>query len=344
MAPFYPLLTERRLLQPVWGGSRLAAWLNLPQPHPPRLGEAWQVFDTNHVRNGADAGRTLADVIAEHGRDLVGDLPFARYGADLPLLAKFIDADQDLSIQVHPDDAYAHRVEAHTGYHGKHEAWYVLAAPPGARVTLGLNREVTAERLQQAIADGSVLQLLATVPVAAGDLIYVPAGTIHAINAGITLFEIQQKSDLTYRLYDYQRRDQHGRLRELHLEKALAVSTLGPARHSRITPHNVAAADPTHQLLVAVPSFALERLDLAGLRRFTTSRASLEIWTAVAGNAVLMTDDHRIDLALGESVLLPAALGAFRLHGSATLLRAYVPDLADLRQRYGSAAPLMDAL
>lgn len=339
MAPLYPLLTERRFQQPVWGGSRLAQWLALPQPHPERLGEAWQVFDTNHVRNGAYHGMALSDVIRRHGADLVGTLSYAHYGADLPLLAKFIDAGQDLSIQVHPDDEYAHRVEQQSGYHGKNEAWYVLDAVAGATVTLGLQRQVSRTEFERAIADDRVLDLLQRLPVAAGDLIYVPAGTIHAINAGILLFEIQQKSDLTYRVYDYGRRDQHGNLRELHVTKALAVSRLTPPSVRRIAATAIA---PGHDLLVAAPSFALERLELNGSCALQTERSSLEIWTVLQGAAQLTAGDQVVDLPRGESVLLPAALGAFELQGSATLLRAYVPDLAALRLRYGPLAPLMD--
>jgi mannose-6-phosphate isomerase len=326
MVPFYPLLTERRLLQPVWGGSRLAAWLDLPQPQPQRLGEAWQVFDTNRILNGLFADRTLAEVISEHGPAVVGRRPFARYGADLPLLAKFINADQDLSIQVHPDDAYAHRHAAASGYHGKNEAWYILDAPPGAQVTIGLQQSVSGDQLRQAALDGYLPDLLRKIDVAAGDLIYVPAGTIHAINAGVTLFEIQQKSDLTYRLYDYQRLDQHGRLRELHLEQALAVSRLQPSTVDRVQPREVTPGDSRHQLLVSVSSFALERLDLDGERQFSTTPDSLEIWTSVSGTALLSAADQQIALPRGASVLLPAALGTFTLHGTATLLRAYVPD------------------
>jgi mannose-6-phosphate isomerase len=326
MVPFYPLLTERRLLQPVWGGSRLAAWLNLPQPQPQRLGEAWQIFDTNRILNGVFADRTLAELISEHGPAVVGRRPFARYGADLPLLAKFINADQDLSIQVHPDDVYAHRHEAASGYHGKNEAWYILDAPPGAQVTLGLKQPVSGEQLRQAALDGQLLGLLRKIDVAAGDLIYVPAGTIHAINAGVTLFEIQQKSDLTYRLFDYQRRDQHGQLRELHLEQALAVSRLQPSLIDRVQPRPITPGDQRHQLLVSVPSFALERLDLDGERRFSTHPDSLEIWTTVSGTALISAADQSVTLSRGASVLLPAALGTFTLQGTATLLRAYVPD------------------
>src|SRR5215210_537121 len=136
----YPLLTERRLVQPIWGGTQLADWLALPEPHPERLGESWQVYDANPILNGPLAGRTLAQVTQQYGAALVGTRTIARYGADFPLLAKFIDAVDRLSIQVHPDDAYAHRHEAATGFHGKTEAWYILSATPGANVIYGLER------------------------------------------------------------------------------------------------------------------------------------------------------------------------------------------------------------
>src|SRR5687768_13893404 len=124
----YPLLTERRIVQPIWGGTRLAEWLDLPEPRPERIGETWQVYDTNPIVNGPLAGRTLAQVTEQYAAELVGTRTVERYGRDFPLLAKFIDAAAPLSIQVHPDDAYAHEHEATTGFHGKTEAWYIIEA------------------------------------------------------------------------------------------------------------------------------------------------------------------------------------------------------------------------
>src|SRR5712692_968948 len=237
MDALYPLLTERRLVQPIWGGTELAAWLSLPEPRPDKLGETWEVYDQNRISNGPLAGRSLADASQQYGAALVGTRTAERYGADFPLLAKFIDAADRLSIQVHPDDVYAHRHEAATGFHGKTEAWYILSAAPGATVIYGLARPNSRAEFAAAIAAGQVGNLVRRLPVKAGDVIFVPAGTVHAIEAGIVLFEIQQKSDLTYRVFDYGRRDAvTGQPRALHKDKALDVMDYVPASRGAIPP------------------------------------------------------------------------------------------------------------
>lgn len=323
LPPLYPLRLERKLDHRLWGGSRLAAWFGLPQPWPTDLAESWQVYAENRVLNGPLAGRTLAAIARDYGPTLLGTLSPRHYGHDFPLLAKFIDANDRLSIQVHPDDAYAHTVEAHTGFHGKTEAWYIIAAEPGAGLVYGLRRATTPAEFRQAVAEGCLEELIHIVPVQAGDVIFVPAGTLHAINAGILLFEIQQTSDLTYRVYDYGRRDGQGRLRELHLDKALAVLDFRPAGPAQVPPLPLA---PGHDLLVACPYFALERL-CGGEYTLAPRPTSFEIHTLIAGRAEIAGET----LAPGESLLLPADREActVQLSADGVLLRCYVPDLAD---------------
>src|SRR5262249_55090210 len=238
--------------------------------------------------------------------------------------AKFIDAADHLSVQVHPDDTYAHTVEAATGFHGKTEAWYILYAAPGAELIHGLARPSNRDELAAALADGSLLSLLRRVPARAGDTIFVPAGTIHAINAGIMLFEIQQKSDLTYRVYDYDRRDAQGRPRELHVERALDVIKYDAAPPAVVEPTRL---DGVRTLLVRCPYFAMERLHLAAPLAASTDPASFDILTVIDGSASLAWGDGERCLARGESIVLPANLGAYRLapDPGAALLRCYVP-------------------
>jgi mannose-6-phosphate isomerase len=331
MPKLSPILTERKIVEPIWGGARLAAWLELPEPRPERLGETWQVYDANRISHGPGAGGTLAELVRERGEAIVGSRTLARYGADFPLLAKFLDANDRLSIQVHPDDEYAHSREAHTGFHGKTEAWYILDAAPGATVTYGLSRPSSREEFAAAVEAGAVEELMGQLPVAAGDVVFVPAGTLHAINAGIVLFEIQQKSDLTYRVYDYGRRDaKTGQPRELHLERSLDVSHFAPAPHGKIAP---LALGPGRDLLIACTYFALERWALDAPVAGATDPGSFEILTLIDGSASLSWEGGTLGLARGESVVLPAALGAWSLApagGRATALRVYVPDLAAL--------------
>lgn len=330
--PLYPLMTERRIVQPIWGGTRLAAWLDLAEPRPERIGETWQVYDTNPVVNGPLRGKTLAEITQQSGAALVGTRSFEQYGADFPLLAKFIDAAQPLSIQVHPDDTYAHQHEAATGFHGKTEAWYILHAEPDASVVYGLAQPSNQDAFAVAVEGETVESLLQRVPVKAGDVIFVPAGTIHAINAGITLFEIQQKSDLTYRVYDYGRRDaKTGQPRELHLAKALDVADFAPPPRTTIPPLPLS---DTRQLLIACRSFALERWTLEAPETQATDPGSFEILTLIEGNALLRWTDNTLTLRRGDSVVVPAMLGSYTVQpdpqsptSTTQLLRAYVPDL-----------------
>jgi len=226
-----PLLKLKpRLVPRVWGGTRLARRFGYAGPEP--VGEAWMVYDENEIQDGPFAGQPLKAALCGLGPAFLGEKALKKYGLELPLLVKLLDTAEWLSVQVHPDDAYAHSVEAHTGFHGKNEAWVILDAEPGARIVYGVKRPVSRDELKAAAEDGSILELLNFVPVVPGDVIFVPAGTIHALGPGIFLYEVQQRSDLTYRLFDY------GRGRKLHLEKALEVARLEPTpvRKARVKP------------------------------------------------------------------------------------------------------------
>lgn len=318
----YPLRLERKLDRRLWGGQRLAAWLQLPKPWPPDLAESWQVYAENRVLNGAYAGRTLAELCEMYGADLIGTLSLPRYGHTFPLLAKFLDANARLSVQVHPDDEYAHTVEAHTGFHGKTEAWYILDAQPGAQLIYGLKEKCDRETFAKALADGTLESLFNLIEVKAGDVVYVPAGTLHAINEGILLFEIQQTSDLTYRVYDYNRRDAQGNLRPLHLDKALDVIRYEPPAQGKIPP---LVLEPGREVLVACPYFALERHQLNHPRRFRGMSTSFDIWTVLEGKVTIADESLR----QGDSLVIPACYSRYDIvpETSAILLRCYIPDL-----------------
>lgn len=323
MTTIPPLILERRLDSRIWGGDQLGSWLGLADA-PSKLAESWQVYEHNRICGGPFAGQTLAEVVAESGAALVGTRSYERYGAEFPLLAKFIDAADNLSVQVHPDDEYAHRVAAASGFHGKTEAWYILQAAPGAEVIHGLSRPTDRETFAAAVADGSLLDLVRRVPVKAGDTIFVPAGTVHAINAGILLFEIQQKSDLTYRVYDYDRRDDQGQPRELHLEQALDVIDYGrPSQNVRPQP-----LGEGRTLLVECQYFAMERWELCAAQEVATEPESFELLTVIDGRVDLVWAETLYRLPSGASIVLPASLGAYCLQPApaATILRCYVPS------------------
>jgi mannose-6-phosphate isomerase len=317
-----PLRLEPKLDHRLWGGQRLAQWLGWPEPLPHDLAEIWLVYAQNRVLNSELADKTLAEIAEALGERLIGTQSIPLYGRDFPQLTKFIDANAKLSIQVHPDDAYAHTVEAHTGFHGKTEAWYILHAEPGANLIYGLNRPSNREEFAQAVAEGWLEALLYYLPVQAGEVSFVPAGTLHAINEGILLFEIQQKSDLTYRVYDYHRRGSDGKLRPLHLQKALDVIRYDPMPLGKIPPLPLG---PGRDLLVACPYFALERHQYDTAVQMTTRPTSFETWTVVDGAAIVAGEA----LQLGQALVLPAELGEYQIlpQGPATLLRTIYPEL-----------------
>ena len=343
--PFYPLLLQPLLKERIWGGETLTGLHGLDESDTGSgatpIGESWLLSDDNVIRNGEFAGERVVDVIAQWGGDLLGRANVDTYGTKLALMAKFLDAADDLSIQVHPDDAYALEHEAHTGHLGKSEAWYVMAAEPGASVVWGFNRTVSAAEVRHAVASGTLEALLNRVPVQAGDVVVNPAGTVHAVGAGLLLFEIQQSSDLTYRLYDYDRRDAAGEPRELLVDKALAVADLhgtDPAEAVARTPR-ARQADDAHTAsasawrpLVATAQFTLHGATISDagcdcattpdsfdLLVVTTGSVSVEAHAAV-GEEGFAT----LTLRRGDTALLPAALGAYRLTGRGDVLRSRV--------------------
>jgi mannose-6-phosphate isomerase len=321
----YPLELERFLSPRLWGGDRLVSYLGIAEPAEEEpLGESWQVYAGCRILNGPLQGRTLAEVSREYGAALLGTAPVARYGHTFPLLAKFIDAGDKLSIQVHPDDAYAREHEADTGFLGKSEAWYILEAAPGAGVIWGFKDALTPEAVRRAVEEERLEEHLNIVPVHPGEVIYNPAGTVHAIGAGVFLFEIQQSSDLTYRLYDYGRRGADGQPRALHLERALEVADLTPVAGERAkVPPRALGAGRTE--LLRVEHFVLERWDVSGAQEESTSETSVELLTTISGNLDLFAGATHVRLPQGRSVVLPASLGVYALRGEGALLRAFVP-------------------
>ncbi len=323
----YPLELDRFLSPRLWGGERLASFLGVswPRGHEP-LGESWQIYGENRVLNGTFQGRTLDEVATELGPDLIGTVAFERYGAAFPLLAKFIDAAQDLSIQVHPGDAYALQHEAESGFRGKAEAWLILDAAPGATIIWGFKDAMTPDEVRQAAVEGRLEPHLNFVPVRAGDVIYNPSGTVHATGSGIFLFEIQQTSDLTYRLYDYGRRDSQGNLRDLHIERALEVANLTPGEYARVTPRPLGKGK---QELVRTEFFVMEHWDVDGRLEETTTPKSAELLTALSGELTVQAGEDTLTLIQGTSCVLPAGLGAYSLSGRGIVLSCYVPAVEE---------------
>jgi mannose-6-phosphate isomerase len=322
----HPICLEASLHETIWGGRRLEreGWKVLPPEKA--IGEAWETELSTWARNPPYSGKTLGDLVKELGAALLGEQALAVSGQRFPLLAKFIDAHQQLSVQVHPDDAYAAAHEQ--GKLGKTEYWYILAAEPGASIVHGFKRPTSRDEVAAAIHQVTLEALLHEEPVRAGDVIFVPAGTVHAIGAGILLYELQEYSDLTYRLYDYGRLTASGQPRELHIERALAVTHYGPSPRIKVEPVSLpGGADYEERCLVACRYFLTREVALKGVLQDTTAKSCV-ILSSLSAQVELRYGPQfgsRVTLERGQTAVLPAALGRYRLEGSGVVLRSYVP-------------------
>ena len=308
----------------LWGGSRLNDEFSKDIPLSP-LAETWECSThpdgESCVASGAFAGQTLRQVLRAHP-DWLGER-CANSGGELPILVKFIDAKRDLSVQVHPDDAFAAAHEH--GQKGKSEMWYVLDAERGARLVYGLRRDAEEADLRQAITDGTLERYLRYVPVETDDVFFLKAGTIHAIGAGCLIAEIQQNSNLTYRLYDYDRVDKNGQKRPLHMEKALAAARLGastaPRQPLRVLKYHPGCAT---ELLCRCRYFQVERLLLNTERirsraPIAADELSFQVLLCVNGCGAVSYGGQTRDFFKGDCIFLPAGC-ALTLHGRAQFL------------------------
>lgn len=318
----YPLLLRGVTVPLIWGGHTLNARFGKGSEKD-KLGESWELSvrpERNSViENGRFAGRTLAQYIAEVGNHTVSD---SYRGGRFPLLVKLIDAADRLSVQVHPDDAYAGRVE---GDSGKTEMWYVVDAAPGARLTYGLTPGMGARELGEALLSGDPSGVLHSVEVHPGDVFFIPAGMVHSIGAGILIAEIQQNSDLTYRVYDFGRLGLDGKPRELHIDRALDVVrpfTDGEVAAARFCAENDAPAamrDP--ELLAHCRFFCVHRRHPGAGRDFDADAASFHCLLCTAGRATLTMSGETYDLPAGQCVYIPAGAGRYTLVGDADVLQ-----------------------
>ncbi|MBX5451777.1 type I phosphomannose isomerase catalytic subunit [Thermogemmatispora sp.] len=330
MESLHPILLEASLHETIWGGRRLEedGWKKLP---PAKLiGEAWETEVNTLAQNPPYVGKTLGQLTTELGPSLLGPQTAALFGSRFPLLAKFIDAHQKLSVQVHPDDAYAAQHEG--GKLGKTECWYILAAEPGATIIHGFAAPTSRSEVAAAIENVQLERLLHEEPVNPGDVIFVPAGTVHAIGAGILLYELQEYSDITYRMYDYGRLTAEGKPRELHIESALAVAHYGPSARIKVRAVPLPSGPGYEErCLVACRYFVLRELTLRG-EVHDQPAGSCQILSSLGAEVTIHygpAQQHRLSFGRGQSVVLPAALGPYRLEGQGVLLRSYVPAPTD---------------
>ena len=308
------------------------------------VGEVWLTGNESRFVTGPYAGQSLASAWRVMSPEWAGTEMNTHEA--FPILAKFLFPGDKLSVQVHPDDEYARKHEATEGGLGKTEAWYIVVAKPGASVYVGLQPGVTRDSFRRAIADGTVEKCLVKIPVAAGEVVYVPAGTVHTIGPGVVICEVQENSDLTYRVYDYGRRNADGSTRPLHIEKALAVINFGEQRGGKMRPAAARAHGGMIEHFVACRYFALEKWDSAAPISISTERAHFELWITLAGRGKISwgspgTSDSGIaEFGPGQVWFIPAALDRWRIDPEtpASILRVYPPDLrlyAEQLNRYG---------
>jgi mannose-6-phosphate isomerase len=345
--PLSPARLEPTFVPRIWGVKSLAPLFPEKQNLQEPIGEVWLTGNDPRFATGPFASRSLADAWRAMPPEWAGTQLNTR--EPFPILAKFLFPGEKLSVQVHPDDEYARKHESAAGGVGKTEAWYIVSAEPGASVYVGLRPGVTRENFRRAIAEGTVEDCLARIPVAAGDVVFVPAGTGHTIGPGLVICEIQENSDLTYRVYDYGRRYPDGSTRPLHVEKALEVINFGDQHGGKLHPAVALAHGGTIEHFVACRYFALEKWEFATPVSLATERAHFELWITLAGRGQISwdsagpADPGTSEFAPGQVWFIPAALDHWRIdpRTPACILHVYMPDLglyAEQLRRYGLPA------
>ncbi|GAC1496932.1 MAG: hypothetical protein NVS1B2_18130 [Vulcanimicrobiaceae bacterium] len=326
-----PLLLEPQERELIWGGHALVERYGKHASPDATIGESWECYDGNRIASGDHRDATLAQLRTTLGPVLMGGADAAQ---PFPILTKIIDARAPLSVQVHPGDDYARRVEHQPV--GKTECWYILEAEAGASIVLGWNRDTSREEYLQRVADGSLGELLREVPVRAGDVFHLPAGTMHAIGAGIVLFETQQTSDLTYRIFDYNRVGADGKPRPLHVEKAADVLDYRAATGGAIASLDYHLDGTARTLLVADPRFTVERIALDASPQALACEGMPLVVFALEAPVALVAGGERLALAPYQSALVPASLetvAACGAAGPARIVTAAPPRARDALER-----------
>ena len=317
MIKFEPLLK-----QTLWGGSKIIPFKHL-DAQLENVGESWEISGVSGnetiVANGQYKGMSLNQLVRELKGSLVGEENYQRFGDEFPLLIKFIDACQDLSIQVHPTDEIAHRQGKSRG---KTEMWYTLESAPGAQLYNGLKQQITTEQYKEMVANDTITDALARYEVKEGDVFFIPAGRIHAIGAGCFVAEIQQTSDVTYRIYDFKRKDKNGNYRELHTQLASESIDYTVLDNYR-TDYEPVKNEGTQ--VVTCPYFTTAVYDLDEPMTLDYSELdSFVILIAVKGGGQLISEGEEMSFQMGDTALLPATTKEVKVEGTVKFLETYV--------------------
>ena len=315
----YPMKLQAPLKDYIWGGTKLKTDYG-KKTDLEKVSESWELAchkdGMSIIENGPEAGRTLKSYLDEAGPAVLGE--HTKKFPYFPLLIKLIDAKDNLSVQVHPDNDYAMRVE---GEYGKTEMWYIVDCEPGATLIYGFKHAISKEEFEKRIADNTLLEVCNQVPVHKGDVFFIASGTLHAIGKGIIIYEIQQNSNTTYRVYDYGRLGKDGKPRELHVKKAIDVTNLEPVKERLHLDAPIDIfADTEARLLASCEYFTVYELEIDGTSHLTAGEDSFQSFTVLDGSVKLQAGDAELTFKKGETSFLPAGLGAYTLMGKARLV------------------------
>lgn len=325
MSALYPLKFKTIYKDKIWGGQKIKTYLHKDFGSLPNCGETWEISgvksDVSVVASGALEGESLADLLEQYKDDLVGKKVYDHFGNIFPLLVKFIDANDDLSVQVHPDDKLAK--ERHNSF-GKTEMWYIIEADPGSTLIAGFNQEMTEEKYVDALNSGHIMDILNKEEAVADDVFFLPAGRVHTIGKGLLIAEIQQTSDITYRIYDFDRVDDKGQKRELHTEEALA------AIDYKHYPEYKTLYEPKENetvKLVSCPYFTTNVLDFdESTSKDYSTLDSFVIHVCVEGGYTVKYNNEAYAVKMGECILLPKSIDKIELEttGGFKILESYI--------------------
>lgn len=313
----YPIKFEPLYYEKVWGGREIAKYRsNMPEG---QIGESWDLACHNNgmsvVEAGEFKGKTLEELIQEHGKELVGkDISLERF----PLLIKMLHAKDKISIQVHPNDDYALE---HENDLGKTEVWYVLDAQPGANMVLGV-KDCTKEQFEKAARLGELEPYLNRIPVKKGDVYFIESGLVHAME-GVVVVEIQQNSDVTYRAYDY------GRPRQLHMEQVIDVMDID-LKGENVTGLTTCGGQYSKTYYCYDKNFSLERYDITGEVEETSDEERFYIFYGIEGSGKIISGGYEQTIEVGDAILIPATLGEYKISGELSVLKSYVPNMKQL--------------
>src|SRR5690606_25264314 len=312
---FKPILKER-----IWGGNQLKTLFNKPLVSD-KTGESWEIStvgeDQSLIANGIYSNKSFTSLITKYAQEILGHKVHEQFGKKFPLLFKFIDACEDLSIQVKPNDELAKK--RHNSF-GKTEMWYIIQADENARNIICFKEKISSEQYLQKLKNKDLLSVLQEEKVRKGDVFFLETGTVHAIGKGIVLAEIQQTSDITYRIYDWDRTDVNGNLRELHLDLALEAINYNP------TPTRLNYSDNVNEgnIIIECPYFSTAYIPLNGKIEMQKNKDSFHVYMCIEGNSSILYKNEKYSFKKGDTILLPAILNEYTLEGKTELLEVYI--------------------